>query len=142
MNELQFEVQRMAAMALENLQERTGGALDYSVQSLIAIEDILAEASQYFSQLADEQVRGLVQQVGCYILEVAYKKFGGQYLWHDGQDAPVLVVGGPDKQVAIVTWGKVRGRLAGDVGDNIPFFFEGFLERAASAPAGTKALYV
>lgn len=142
MNELQIEVQQMAALALDNLQERAGGALDYSVESLTAIEEILAEASQYFDQLTDEQVRGLVQQVGCYVLEIAHKKFGGQYLWHDGEDAPALVVGEPDKHVAIVTWGKVKGRLAGDLGDNIPFFFEGFLERASSAPAGTKALYV
>ena len=141
-NDLQSEVQRMADLALDNLQERAGGALDYSPESLDVVEEILAEASQHFSEMPDEQIRGLVQQVGCYILEVAYKKFGGQYLWHDDQDAPVLVVGEPDKHVAIVTWGKVNGRLAGDPGDNIAYFFEGFAERAALAPAGTKALYV
>jgi hypothetical protein len=42
----------------------------------------------------------------------------------------------------MVTFDKVRGRLSGDLGDNIPFFYEGFSERVRNATPGTSALYV
>jgi hypothetical protein len=42
----------------------------------------------------------------------------------------------------MITWDKVKGRLSGDPADNLPFFFEGFAQRAQNAEAGTRALYV
>jgi hypothetical protein len=102
----------------------------------------LAEAAEYFSELPENQIRTLVQQVGCYILEVAHRQFGGEFFWHEQLDQPILVVGEPERHISMVTWTKVRGRLAGDPADNIPFFYEGFANRATSAPAGTHALLV
>ena len=37
---------------------------------------------------------------------------------------------------------KVRGRLSGDKGDNIPFFYAGFSDRARTAEKGINALYM
>ena len=54
----------------------------------------------------------------------------------------MLVVGEPKFHVALMAFDKVRGRLAGDKGDNIPFFYEGFAARVKSAVPGTKVLYV
>lgn len=48
----------------------------------------------------------------------------GRYSWYDQPDQPVLVVGDPTFRVAILAWDKVRGRLGGDAGDNIPSFYE------------------
>jgi hypothetical protein len=142
LSDVQSEVQRMAECAVETLRDHPSGALDYSRVSLEAIEAALAEASQYHCELSPEQIRTLVQELGCYVLEVARREFGGKYLWHDKLEQPVLVVGEPAKHMAIVTWGKIQGRLAGDAGDNIPFFFSGFAERVASSQAGTHVLYV
>lgn len=44
--------------------------------------------------------------------------------------------------VAIIAWDKVRGRVGGDEGDNIPFFYPGFADRARKAKPGDDALYV
>ncbi|MBB3804749.1 hypothetical protein FHT03_000247 [Xanthomonas arboricola] len=142
MNETRREVQRLAVEGVEMLQERAGGALDYSVQSLEIIEEILAEAYDYFSDLPQGQVKAIVQRVGCYILDVAYRQFGGQFFWHDEYDQPILVVGEPEKHIALVTWGKVHGRIAGDAGDNIPFFYAGFSDRVANSKSGTREVYV
>ena len=142
MTDTAAEVTRLAARCLDTLQERAGGSLDYSVASLTVIEEILAEASEFYSELPEGQIRAIVQEVGCYILCVGHRQFGGEYFWHDERAQPVLAVGEPEKHVAMMTWDKVHGRLSGDVGDNIPFFYDGFAERAATAPAGTRALYV
>jgi len=142
MNEIESEVLRMAASGVLALQQRSGGSLDYSERSLAMVEEILAEASGYFAELPEEHIRTVTQQVGCYILAVAHRQFGGEFFWHDDLEQPVLVVGEPEKHIAIVTWRKVRGRLSGDAGNNIPFFYSGFAERVASAPAGTNALYI
>lgn len=103
---------------------------------------MLAEASQFVPDMPSEQVDGLVQMFGCYVLEVARREFGGRYCRHDDRDQPVLVVGEPAYRVAMITFVKVRGRLSGDEGDNIPFFYQGFAGRARSAEPGTDALYI
>jgi hypothetical protein len=144
-DELEDEVVRMAAAAVENLQERAKGRLDYTPSSLAAIEEILAEAAGYRDKLSEEQVQTIAQMVGCYILEVGRRDLGGDlgggYYWHENREQPILVVGEPDFHVALMTWDKVRGRLRGDAADSIPFFYDGFAERARQAEPGVRALY-
>jgi hypothetical protein len=141
-SELQQEVIRMSAEAVAIVRDRTGEVIDFSEKSLVSVEDTLEEASGYFAGLSEEQAQKLVQWFGCYILEVGRKQFGGEYLWHTQRDQPVLVVGEPQFHVAMITWDRVRGRVLGDKGDNIPFFFDGFAERARRAQPGDRALFV
>ena len=136
------EVSAKAALAVSQLQKRAGGKLDYSVKSLVMIEEILEETSQYKDQLSKKDKDALVELIGSYILEVAHRIHGGKYLWHDKENQPVLIIGEPKYHVAIITFNKVRGRISGDKADNIPFFYEGFAARIKSATPGTKALYV
>jgi hypothetical protein len=103
---------------------------------------MLEEASAYVAELDEAVVTGLVQQLGCYVLEVGRRAFGGQYFWHDEGQQPILVVGEPAAHVAIMTWSKVTGRLTGDVADNIPFFFNGFAEKAAAPEPGADVLFI
>jgi hypothetical protein len=142
MNEIEREVTTAAERCVTSLQARAGGRLDYSVASLEAVDEMLAEVSEYVGELAEEVVTGLVQQVGCYVLEVGRKAFGGQYFWHDEGEQPILVVGEPEAHIAIMTWSKVVGRMTGDLGDNIPFFFHGFAERAAAPEPGSRVLFL
>lgn len=79
---------------------------------------------------------------GCYLLEVARRKFGGRYVHSADFNAPVLVVGGAERHVALMTYRKVEGRLGGDEADNIPFFFDGFVERARGPVPDRPVLYV
>lgn len=142
MDDLAQHIADTAARAVATLRERSNDALDYSEISLAVVEEMLAEASQYLTKMPEEQVDGLVQLLGCYLLEVGRREFGGRYCWHDGRNQPVLVVGEPEYRVAMIAFDKIRGRLSGDVGDNIPFFYEGFAGRARTATPGTDALYV
>jgi len=141
MDELPDQIARSAEKAVAMCAGR-GGDLDYSEASIAIVEEMVAEAGEWLAELTPGQVTTLVQDFGCYILEVGRREFGGRYQWHDGRDQPVLVVGEPGFRVAIITWDKVRGRLSGDVGDNLPFFYAGFAERARRAAPGTDTLYV
>jgi hypothetical protein len=140
-DEIANEIARAAASAAEFCRTRTG-ELDYSEASLTVVEELLAGAAGFVTDLDPDQAVGLIQDVGCYILEVGRREFGGRYQWHASRDQPVLVVGEPAFRVALLAWDKVRGRLGGDTGDNIPFFYAGFAERARRAEPGTDALYV
>lgn len=142
MSELLVEVQNTAEKALAAFQDRAEGKLDFSEASLEIVEEMLAEAAEFRDDLPEAQIDSLVQMFGCYILEVGRRRFGGEYLWHDQQQEPVLVVGEPLTHIAIATWGKVRGRIAGDEANNIPFFFSGFANDAAEATPGKRVLYV
>jgi len=141
-DELTQQVIDAAAKAVALCESRPGGELDFTEASLSVVEAMLAEASQYVSDLTTGQLTGLAQQFGSYILEVGRREFGGRYLWHDQRDQPVLVVGEPKFRVAMITWDKVRGRVGGEEGDNIPFFYAGFADRARKAKPGDDALYM
>ena len=136
------EVTTAAERAVTSLQARAGGRLDFSVASLAAVDEMLTEVSAYVADLDEAVVTGLVQQLGCYVLEVGRRAYGGEYFWHDEGEQPILVVGEPAAHVALMSWSKVVGRLTGDVGDDIEFFFNGFAEKAAHPEPGTDVLFL
>ncbi len=142
MNAIQEEVTAAADRAVTSLQARAGGRLDFSVASLAAVDEMLAEASAYVADLDEAVVTGLVQQLGCYVLEVGRRAFGGEYFWHEEGEQPILVAGEPAAHVALMTWSKVVGRLTGDVEDDIVYFFNGFAEKAAQPEPGSNVLFL
>jgi hypothetical protein len=142
MNAIQEEVTTTAERAVASLQARAGGRLDYAVASLAAVDEMLVEVSAYVADLDEAVVTGLVQQLGCYVLEVARRAYGGTYYWHDEGEQPILVVGEPEAHVALMTWSKVVGRLTGDAGDDIVFFFDGFAAKAAAPEAGANVMFL
>lgn len=141
-NSLATQVREKAELAVSQFQKRAGGKLDYSERSLSVVEEMLAEAAQYTSQMQPGDVKALTELMGSYILEVAYRRHGGKFEWHEGRNQPVLVVGAPKFRVALMTFDKVKGRLSGDKADNIVFFYEGFATRLKSAAPGANVLYV
>jgi len=142
MNAILEEVTAAADRAVATLQARAGGRLDFSVASLVAVDEMLAEASAYVADLDEAVVTGLVQQLGCYVLEVGRRAFGGEYFWHEEGEQPILVVGEPAAHVALMSWSKVVGRLTGDVEDDIVHFFNGFADKAAQPEPGSNLLFL
>jgi hypothetical protein len=131
-----------AAEVVKMCESRDGRKLDFTEASLEVVEDMLAEAAEFATDMTSDQLTTVAQDFGCYILEVGRREFGGRYCWFDRRDQPVLVVGEPDFHVALLAWDIVEGRLKGDPACNIPFFYAGFAERARRAEPGTDALYV
>ena len=142
MTDLSSQVKEKAGLAASQFQSRAGGALDYSEKSLDVIEEMLEEASKFAEQMSPKDSQSLIELMGSYVLEVAHRVHGGSFHWNEQRRQPVLVIGEPVYQVAIMTFDKVRGRLSGDKADNIPFFYGGFSARVRSAGPGTKVLYV
>ena len=142
MNAIHEEVLATAERAVAALQERAGGRLDGSVASLEVVDEMLVEVSEYVADLDEAVVTSLVQQLGCYVLEVGRRAYGGEYFWHEQGEQPVLVVGEPQAHVALMTWSKVTGRITGDAGDDIVFFFDGFAARAAQPEPGSNVLFL
>lgn len=142
MNDLKEQIMEKAKLAVSQFQERAGGVLNYSEDSLSAIEEILTEASEFINEISEEQINALIHLAGSYILAVAANEFDGQFYWHEQQNQPIFVVGEPDFNIAIIAFNKVKGRLSGDAAENIPFFYKGFAERARKANKGDSALYV
>jgi hypothetical protein len=142
MDDLAQDIARAAEDAVAVCEHLGGTPLDYSAASLAAVQETLEEAASWDNELTSDQLRNFVRALGCYVLEVARREFGGRYCWFDQRDALVLVVGEPAFRVALLTWDQVQGRLSGDSGCNIPFLYAGFAERVRRAEPGTDALYV
>lgn len=139
MSEVEADVVRVASSIPAMLAGHRAGPVDFSPESLRVIDAALEEAGPYWAGLPEAELDALVQQFGCYVLEVAHRQFGGEYRWHADMHQPVLVLGEPDRHVVVATWDKIRRRLR-DPADSISFFYEGIAERMASAPRGDRAL--
>lgn len=141
MTNLASEVARLAELAVEMSHARSGPVLDYSAATISVLEAMACEASPHVQEMTDNQRQGLVQALGCYLLEVARRSYGGTYQWHHQRKQPVLVFGEPAFHIALLAWDKVNGRLAGDPADNLEFHYNGFAERAADPKPGERILF-
>lgn len=102
--------------------------LDFSVDSLQLLDEIMEENTPFYKQGNDETKRIMIIKIGAYIFEVARQNFGGQYYWYDKLDQPVLVTGQPEFEMSLLAYQKVKGRFENGSEDNIPFFFAGYVE--------------
>lgn len=100
------------------------GKFDYSINSLVQVDDLLDEMSDYM--LDEDTIYNIYTMVGSYVFETARRNYGGRYYWLQDEQQPILVAGEPDFSVTIKVWEKVRSRLEKGVEDNIPFYIEGF----------------
>lgn len=110
--------------------------LDFSVQSLTVIDEILEEAADFYDQMNDDQKQNLISSIGAYVFEVARRNFGGKYFWYDKLSQPILVTGQPEFEVSILAFDKVKGRIENGKEDNIPFYFAGYVERVKNKQSG------
>ena len=129
MRKLMNEIQNTARSFTINLQEWFTRPLDYSLESLDQVDEMLESFGQ--EELDEESLSSLSSMVGCYIFETARRNCGGEYLWLEQERQPVLVAGHPDYSVGIKVWEKVRGRLLNGREDNIPFYIAGYQEHIA-----------
>lgn len=124
-----------ANFCVESYSDKFNG-LDFSVNSLKVVDDMLDEASDFYEEMNDNQRQNLISTVGSYIFEVARKNFGGRYFWYDQLNQPILVTGQPEFEVSILAFDKVKGRLENGKEDNIPFYFQGYEERVKNKQSG------
>jgi hypothetical protein len=103
---------------------------------LKVVDEMLEEASDFYEDMNDDQRKNLINTVGSYIFEVARTNFGGQYFWYDQLNQPILVTGQPEFEVSILAFDKVKGRLENGKEDNIPFYFQGYVERVNNKQSG------
>lgn len=141
MTKLASEIARLAEVAVAMSLGRSGPVLDYSEDTLSVLEAMACEASPHVQEMTDNQRQGLVQALGCYLLEVARRSYGGSYQWYHQRNQPVLVFGEPAFHMALLAWGKVKGRLSGDPADDLVCHYNGFAERAADPKPGERVLF-
>ncbi|WP_310556713.1 hypothetical protein [Flavobacterium sp.] len=131
-----------AERIVEGFNERYNGAFDYSEKSLIALDELLDNFSDYIGEMEDEMKNDMIAQAGSYIFEVARNTYGGKYYWYDELNQPIFVTGQPNFEISFLAFEKVKGRLENGTEDNIPFFYKGYVERVVNAKNGDIAMIV
>ena len=109
------------------------GALDYTRASLGAVDAVLQDFYVQGTELPED----LHWLTTAYLFEVARREFGGRYLRGDDDNPFVLVVGGPDAQVGVLGFGKVRGRVVNGPEDDLGFFYDGIAPALAQGRSTT-----
>ena len=120
--------------------EMLDGALDFSVNSLKALDELLDQFHQNKNDIDDEMKSDVIAQAGSYIFEVARRNYGGKYFWYNQMNQPILVTGQPDFEISIIAFDKVRMRIENGKEDQIPFYFKGYEERVRKGESGDKAM--
>ncbi|MBO9356818.1 hypothetical protein GG851_22735 [Bordetella petrii] len=103
-------------------------ALDYSVESVAALDAVLDEAHKGRLTLTPMQAVG----AAAYLYEIGRRRYGGLYEVCDDDDPVVLVTGEPEFEVCLCAISKVERRLRNGVADALPEFFQHYV-RAVSA---------
>jgi len=130
-----------SSKCIDRFQGRFPG-LNFSVESLKVVDTILEEVNEFKEDMNEGQINNVIQTVGSYVFEVARKNFGGKYFWYDHLNQPILVTGQPNFEISLLAFEKVKGRIQNGKEDNIPFFFQGYVERVTKAQPGDKAMIV
>ncbi len=102
------------------------GTFDYSIESLVFIDNLLEELSDY--EWDEDKLYNVATMFGCYIFETARRNYGGEYHWVKEEQQPFLIAGLPDFFVSIRAWQKVKDRVMNGKEDNIPFYISGYKE--------------
>ncbi|WP_138495121.1 hypothetical protein [Paenibacillus pinistramenti] len=102
------------------------GNFDFSIQSLRKLDDLLEELGNY--KLDNHALDSASSMAGSYIFEVARRNYGGRYFWVQDRDQPVLVTGEPEYSISIFAFDKVKGRIQNGKEDDIPYYFDGYIE--------------
>jgi len=105
-------------------------ALDYSVESIAALDAVLEEAHRGLLTLTPMQRVG----AAAYLYEVGRRHYGGLYEVCDDEDPVVLVTGEPEFDVCLCAISKVERRLRNGAADTLPEFFQHYV-RAVNARA-------
>ena len=128
MRSLIDDIQNTANNFVQNMQQYFDTLLDYSVESLEEIDEMLGGLGKRRDELKEEAFFDLYSMTGCYVFEVARRNYGGEYFWIPEEQQPGLAAGHPDFLVVIKAWEKVKGRLIKGEEDNIPFYIAGYKE--------------
>lgn len=103
--------------------------LDYSIESLSVVDDILWGFYEHFKWNVPEWLLLEVwRNAGSYIFETLRRNFGWKYYWYDDLNQPILVTWEPDFWASILAIEKVKLRIVNWSEDNIPFFVEWFIQ--------------
>ena len=98
-----------AIAAVEQLQARSRKMLDFSVESLSAIDEILTDIS--VQQLHPLSLERLTTIVECYVLEVFYRVHGGRFTWLETRKHYALIVGEPISSLIFTAREHVASKL-------------------------------
>lgn len=100
--------------------------LDFSINSLQHVDQIIADSSEFYRKADNETKRKMIIKIGSYIFEVAKCNWGGQYYWYERLNQPILVTGKPQFEMSLLTYEKVRKNFENGTADNISLFLEKF----------------
>ncbi|MBO1113984.1 hypothetical protein [Bordetella petrii] len=108
-------------------------ALDYSIESVTALDAVLEEAYQGRLTLTPMQTVG----AAAYLYEVGRRHYGGLYEVCDDEDPVVLVTGEPDFDVCLCAISKVERRVRNGAADTLPEFFQHYVRAVTARSSDT-----
>lgn len=134
-------IEHNAALAVERLQGRVPGQWDYTHESLRAVDAVIDHLSPHRDQMEKGMFDALVNIIGCYVLEVGRREHGGHFAYFEPGKHSVLVVPGPNFQVALGAFDVVQNRLNGSPLHSTWMLYRAFSEQVRAAEPETSKTF-
>ena len=141
-DDLTRHIAENAELCSNHFNEEYSGKLDFSLESISVIEEILDDVSNRKKSLHKEERSWLINIVGSYVFEVGRQNFGGKYYWLPATNETILITGQPIFAIAIIVFQKVIGRIDNGKDDSITFFFQGYVDSVLNAEPGASITYI
>jgi hypothetical protein len=119
---------KFAADIVRSAAEISGATLDYSVESLKLVDDIIEGFRQ--DGCKSDQIGETLFAFGCYVGEIFVRQAGGKWVTTAGTSMermsgfPLAVETGKDSATNPI--GKVFKRLENGEGDDLPYYYQVF----------------
>ncbi|WP_395146362.1 DUF6278 family protein [Armatimonas sp.] len=112
-------------------QAATGGyCLDYSAESLVALDALLASSDPLYDLSSETQRSLVIFYAGCYLGEVLVRTLGGLWQLTDNWAESSLVIVREQEGIEVRPFEKLYRRLAeGEDGNRLADYHHGILER-------------
>ena len=116
---------------------------DYSQESLLYLDELLVNFSDFQNEFSDKAINKLIEQAGSYIFQIAIKKFSGILSWYKPLNQPILLTGLPDFEIGILVFDIVRQRIENQGNDTyLPNYFKGYSEKVRTGVKGESILII
>ncbi|MBY0347804.1 MAG: hypothetical protein K2W79_06045 [Hydrotalea flava] len=131
-----------AEMFVISFNKKYNNKLDFSTESLQTLELVLSEMADFASEMSESLKVKYIEAAASYFLEIVRRVKGGYYIWNTELNQPVLVFGGPDFNISLPAFEKIKQRLENKKSEKIVDYYNRFLAEINKIKSGESNIFM
>ena len=127
--ELREYVNEKAEECIENIHQLYENALDYSVESLTRLDNIIDENRAMFLSLGKSNIGRVTVCSACYLYKICENEFGGVYKVLEEAGPIILLIGEPENEIQFSIFESVLEFVKEGTMPNLSAMYQGLKQK-------------